>query len=360
MALNIILAVALLALVGAVIFLFARQKTAPDQSLVLLQGQISAFQKQFTDQLGQITTQINSQLQGSSQILQQTNQAIGQRLDNAAKVVGEVQNRLGQLDEAGKRIFEVGKDIAGLQDILRASKIRGNIGEFFLGDLLGQIFPPNYFTLQYAFKSGEKVDAVVRAAKGLVPIDAKFPLEGFRKMIEAQAEAEKKTARKQFIGDVKKHIDSIAQKYILPGEGTLDFALMYIPAENVYYETIIREEKFGETGGLDEYARQRRVFPVSPNSLYPLLATILLGLQGLQIEKNAQRVIEQLKGLAVEMGKFKKDFELIGTHVGRAHASFDQAQKRLDHFEGKLNLSAAHVAPEIAEAKAVESLPEVV
>lgn len=357
MPLNIILIIAIFILVGTMVFLLLRQKSSPDQSLVLIQKQISGIQEQVISQLNQVTAQINDRLKDSSSILQQTNQTIGQRLDNAAKVMGDLQRGLGQMAEANKRVFDVGKDIASLGEILRAPKLRGNIGEFFLGDLLAQIFPPAYYSLQYGFSSGEKVDAVVRSARGLVPIDSKFPLESFKRMIDAQNEADKKTAKKQFISDVKKHIDSVAQKYILPGEGTLDFALMYIPAENVYYETIVRDDNFGEIGSLDEHARKKRVFPISPNTLYPYLATILLGLQGLQIEKNAQQVIEQLKGLTGEMGKFKEDFEKIGLHVGRAHSSYDQAQKRLDKLEDKLVLSTAQVAPALTEGQTAESLP---
>ena len=150
---------------------------------------------------------------------------------------------LGGLEEANRHIYEVGKDIASLQEILRAPKLRGGLGEFFLEDLLAQILPPQHFSTQHAFRSGEKVDAVIKLGASLVPVDAKFPLENFKRIAGSDERRGKKPRQEAILRPMcKKHIDAIAGKYILPDEGTYDFALMYIPAENVYYETIIKDE----------------------------------------------------------------------------------------------------------------------
>ncbi len=318
-----------------------------DQSLLLIQQQIDQLRGQFTQvldnstqlihqQLGQVLTNVNERLKESSEVLQQTQQSLGERLDNAARVVGNVQKSLGSLEEANRKIYEVGKDIASLQEILRAPKLRGGLGEFFLGDLLGQILPSDHYATQYAFRSGEKVDAVVKIGGSLVPVDSKFPLENFKRMLEGVAEDEKARAKRQFVADVKKHIDAIATKYILPDEGTYDFALMYIPAENVYYETIIKDDAAGGDRGLSQYALSKKVIPVSPNSFYAYLQAIVLGLKGMKIEERAKEIIQYLSRLEGDFSRFKEEFNLVGKHLGHAQSSYQGAEKRLDQFGQKL------------------------
>ena len=322
-------------------FLWKRPSSATggsgqEQTLIFMQQMDSLRQ-----QMAQMTTQINAQIGALTQQFNQTTGQIGQRLDNAARVVGEVRQNLGELSKAAERIFEVGKDISSLQEILRAPKLRGTLGELFLGDLLSQILPPTHFTLQYAFKGGEVVDAVIHLGQGLVPIDSKFPLENFRRMIESQGEEEKKVNRKRFVMDLKRHIDLIAAKYILPDEGTFDFALMYIPAENVYYETIIRDEAMGDEKSLSGYALSRRVIPVSPSSFYAYLQAIVLGLKGLRIEKSAKEIIQHLGRLQGDFSKFREDFEVLGKHLNNIRGRYEEASKRLDRFGEKLSRSSS-------------------
>ena len=161
--------------------------------------------------------------------LESTNKAINERLDNAAKVIGMVGKEVGQMSE-------IGRSMKDLQDFLRSPKLRGNIGEQVLKELLGQFLPKQSFHLQYRFRTGDIVDAAIKTDNGIIPIDSKFPMENFKGMIKAETEVEKKTYEKEFTRDVKKHIDDIAKKYILPEEGTTDYALMYIPSEPVFYE----------------------------------------------------------------------------------------------------------------------------
>ncbi len=255
--------------VGLVVFLRERNKPqAPDQSLLMMQQQLGALQQRL-DAFGQTV----------AENLQQSTASMNTRLDNAAKVVGDLREKVGQ-------IHEVGKAAAELVNILRAPKLRGGMGELFLGDLLAQILPPEHYRLQHTFQSGEKVDAVIQVGQRLVPVDAKFPYENFRRVIDAGTDADRQAARKQFLRDVRKHVDAIADKYILPDENTYDFALMYVPAENVYYETIIKQDA-GEEHELLGYALQKHVIPVSPNSFYAYLQTVLLGLKGMQVEVRA-------------------------------------------------------------------------
>lgn len=295
-----------------------RQAQKDDKALELLQQQI-----------GMLTQNINLQLQNMSGQFQKTTGHIGTTL-------GDVKQNLGKMEEVTREVLDKAKDISNLENLLRAPKFRGGIGELFLGDLLAQILPPTHFSLQYKFKSGEKVDAIIKIGNNLVPIDSKFPLENFKKYTSEDDEKNREDLRKKFIADVKKHITEIADKYILPDEGTFDFALMYIPAENVYYETILKDETFGEERSIYSIALKKRVIPVSPNSFYAYLQVIVLGLKGLQIEKEAQTLFQSLARLQGDLGRFKKDFQVLGSHLVNAKTKFDDAEKRLDRFSDKL------------------------
>lgn len=353
-------------IVGAVVVWHLRRLagTRDDPAAMLLQQQVDALrgqvqqaiagQSQLIGQhLSTLTQQLNERLRDNATQLQAGQTAMGERLDTAARVVGEVQRGLGELREATARVHEVGRDVALLHDILKAPKLRGGFGEFLLGDLLGQVLPTAHFALQYGFRSGERVDAVVRLGDGLVPIDSKFPLEDFRRVLAAPDDAERQRARKAFLARVRKHIDDIAAKYIRPDEGTYDFALMYVPAENVYYETIVRDEH-GDESGLVDYALARHVVPVSPNSFYAYLQSIALGLRGMRIEARAQEVMGQLAHLGGELARLRDDVRLVGRHLGNAQQAFGAAERRLERFEGKLGAIAGHedeVAPPALELR---------
>jgi DNA recombination protein RmuC len=310
------------------------------QQMEQLRGQMSDGMneniKLLNQQLGLINNQVNQQLQLVNQQLQNSSGQIGQRLDSAREVISKVSERLGELSKTSEQIHEVGKNIATLQEILRPPKLRGGLGEQFLGELLSQILPPEFFTLQYTFSTGERVDAVVRIGEKIVPIDSKFPLDNFKRIIECKTEEERKACQKVFYRDVKKHIDDIASKYIVPNEGTYDFALLYIPAENVYYETITKDDSFGEEKGILNYALKKKVIPVSPNLFFAYLQVIVLGLKGLQIEKDAQKILALLASLKKDLGGFQEDFQLVGKHITNAMNKFEEARRRLDKFIFKL------------------------
>jgi len=275
------------------------------------------------------TENMNQHLSSVTSQLQNNTGQMGTRLDTAAKVIQDVQNKLGELGKATQEIKELGQSVSKLEEMLKAPKLRGGLGELLLEDLLKQVLPANAYDIQYSFKNGQTVDAIINTAGGKVPVDSKFPLENFRKMLDAKSDQEKKTAARLFKSDVKKHIDSIAEKYILPDEGTFDFALMYIPAENIYYETIIRDEAYDEEDGLYSYATKRRVVPVSPNSFYAHLRVIALGLKGLQIERSAKEIFQNLEMLATELRKFNDVFETLGTQLNNAKNNYDKADKQL-------------------------------
>ena len=318
--LAVILSLFTLAAVVVVLVVFLREQSKPqlpDQSLLLMQQQLGTLQQRL-DAFGQTV----------AENLQQSTASMNTRLDNAAKVVGDLREKVGQ-------IHEVGKAAAELVNILRAPKLRGGMGELFLGDLLAQILPPEHYRLQHTFQSGEKVDAVIQVGQRLVPVDAKFPYENFRRVVEAGTDADRLTARKQFLRDVRKHVDAIADKYILPDEATYDFALMYVPAENVYYETIIKQDA-GEEHELLGYALQKHVIPVSPNSFYAYLQTILLGLKGMQVEVRAQEILASLQRLRGDFDRLAENFRLVGKHLTNATGSYADTEKSLTKLDAKL------------------------
>jgi len=258
---------------------------------------------------------------------------VGERIADTTKVFGEVKERLGELTQRTKEIQEVGKDISGLQELLRAPKFRGGFGELLLERLLADILPRDNYSLQYRFRNGETVDAVIKIGGNLVPIDSKFPLEDFERIIAAQSDEEQVALRRQFTRTIKKHIDDVT-KYILPDENTFDFALMYIPAENIYYETILRGH--AEESEIYFYSLQKRVIPVSPNSFYAYLQVIILGLKGLHIEKTARDILGHLGRLQGELIDFQDDYDILGGHIRHAANKYEEASIKLGRLEDKL------------------------
>ncbi|UCB43300.1 MAG: DNA recombination protein RmuC [Dehalococcoidales bacterium] len=273
---------------------------------------------------------------------------IGERLEGSMGVFGEVNKSLGKLEEGTRQIEAVGRNIASLQEVLRAPKFRGGLGELMLERLLDDILPHQNYKLQHRFESGEAVDAVIQIGDNLVPIDSKFPLEDFQRVLAAESDRERDSMRRQFTRTVKKHIDNVT-KYILPDEGTFDFALMYIPAENVYYETILRDGAEGSE--VYSYALQKRVIPVSPNSFYAYLQVIILGLKGLHIENTASEILRHLARLQGEFEGFQEDYDTLGGHIRHAATKYDDAGRKLARFEDKLRIAVETPVEKLPEGK---------
>lgn len=329
---QIFLIVIIVILVVCVLALLWRQKTGGQSTQV--HELLNQLTEQQTKQLQQTTNLVLQQLNRHQESQDRNSHLMHNRIDQATKVVSDVQGKLLQLEEANKRIFDLGKDISSLQKILQAPKLRGGMGEIWLADLIGQIIPKDRFKMQYTFKSGETCDAVIFLRDGtLLCIDSKFSLENFVKMLEAE-EIDKVTFRKQFGSDIKKRIDEIAKKYIMPQEGTLEFAFMYVPAENVYYQAFVQGE---DDLQLLTYAFSKKVIPVSPSSFYAYLQVILFGLRGLEIEKSAKLIQQNLAGLQGEFGRFKDIYEKVGTHLRHAQQSLDQSDKRIMGIENKFS-----------------------
>src|ERR671924_1472327 len=259
---------------------------------------------------------------------------VDRRLEQASKQTTAIHKQLGDVGRATANLADQAKGLAQLQQVLRPPKARGGFGELLLENLLADRLPAHAYSLQHGFRSGERVDAVIRIEK-LAPIDAKFPLDNFERLVEAQDDDSRQLGEKGFARDVKNHIDAIAEKYIRPDEGTYDFAFMYLPSEAIYYELAC-----GKTGALLAYAHEKQVIPVSPNTFTAYLQMIVLGLKGMQIEQHAQEVMAYCAQLQKDFGRFREDFDLVGKHLGNARDRYADAEKRLDRFESKLEQAA--------------------
>ena len=293
-----------------------RQESKGNETLV-------AWLKNNQELLQKSNAEINRTLRGNTD-------AISQRLDKAAQVIGDLQKEAGQFSEIGRSMKE-------LEQFLKSPKLRGNIGEEVLKDLIGQTFPKNSFFLQYAFRSGEKVDAVLKTDAGLLPIDSKFPLENFQRILKAENKGEEKRARSAFISDVRKHIKAISQKYILPEEGTMDFALMYIPSEAVFYEIVNLTE-------LTNFAKGLRVYPVSPSTLYAHLQTILLSFEGKKMEAKSKEVLQLLRALQKDYEKTEGAINVLGKHLQNAYNQMNNVVSGFNLLGQKLS-SARNLSP---------------
>lgn len=250
--------------------------------------------------------------------------------NTVAGSTSEVSRRLNDLNRQIGEIAELGRGMRSLQEFLQSPKLRGNIGEQVLKDMIGQTFPKNSFHLQYSFKSGVKVDAVLKTDAGLLCIDSKFPMENFTVMHRGETEAIRVSAKRDFIADVKKHIMDISRKYILPEEGTMDFALMYIPSESVYYEIATIEE-------LMDFSRRNRVYPVSPNTLYAHLQVLLLSFQGKELEQKSREVFRLLRAIQKDYEKTGEQLGVLGRHIGNAYNTMSGVSGSFDVLGQKLS-----------------------
>jgi len=283
-----------------------------------------------TSWLKSIQQSLDHSSKTSTQTLQQNYRELFARLDQATAVISDLKKEAGAFGE-------VSRSMKDLQDYLKSPKLRGNIGEQVLKDLIGQMFPKSSFHLQFHFKSGSIVDAAIKTQSGILPIDSKFPMENFQKLYAATSPAEKSASRAAFVRDVKKHIKDISGKYILPEEGTLDFALMYIPSESVYYE-IVSDQEILDT------ARAARVYPVSPTTLYAHLQTILLSFEGQKIAGKTQEVFTLLRAVQKDYEKLNDNLSLLGKHLTNAYNSLSTTSQSVVQLGSKLS-SARQLKP---------------
>jgi DNA recombination protein RmuC len=313
-----------------VVFLYRRIQDMKSD----IQQQVTGLQQNFSQRLDSNVQTMASHLG-----------IITNQINNTTNVVTQVEGKLGQMQESSRQIFDLAKQISSLQSILQSPKMRGGLGEYLLTDLVSQCLDGSSYEEQYRFAGGTVVDMALFVGQHTLCIDSKFPLENFRRMMLTQSEEEKKQLRRLFLSDVKKHVNDICEKYILPDENTFDFALMFIPAENVYYELIVKED-----GDLYSHCLTKKVIPVSPNTFYAYLQVILMGLRGFQISEQAKRILGQLQQLHNDLNRLDTDFSKIGVHLRNAQNSFDLSLQRLGKLKSKVETMGTTELPE-EEAK---------
>jgi len=287
-------------------------KLSMDRNTDTLQTQLNAQRKTLDEELKNQRDAMNKQTK-----------VLWERLENATEVIGRVQKNLGGLNE-------LGKDMKDLNNILKSPKLRGGLGEQFLYEILEAALPHDLFKTQYKFKSGAVCDAVVFTDKGIIPIDSKFPMENFRSMLLADSDSGRESFKKKFIRDVKRRIDEISDKYILPEEDTTEQAVMYIPSENVFYELIVHSPV------IEEYANRKNVVMTSPNTLSYFLKVILVAYQQHELEKHAKNIIKALGGIKVEAVKFGNDLEVLSRHITNSYKNMEKVASSFTGLFGRI------------------------
>src|ERR1700733_15021902 len=290
-------------------------------------GNIQAISQSVTQRLDGVSTALRDGVTHSAQIASAGQTAIANELKNTREQIGLIQKQLGEVNEQSRGLSQATKS---LEMVLGGAKTRGLLGEVTLQRMLEDSLPPSQFAMQYRFSSGEVADAgIFLRDEKLMAGDSKFPLEAFRRIANDGDEA-----RRAFATAVKEHADSIAKKYIVPSEGTLDVALMFVPSENVYCEMLSTTDNRGVQ--IDEYCWSKNIMDGSPNSLYAELCEIAMGLKGMQIDENAKRLLANLNGVQKNMGTFAEVFEKLGTHLKNAQQSYGEADRRFEKAQNTL------------------------
>ncbi len=301
---------------GAMIFFLNKKLAQPKndgQSLLMLQNQMN-----------ELSRMLNSHFQQSARMMQK-------QFGDSAGIIKEVTEKLVRLDETNKQVVGFADQLKSLQDVLKNPKQRGVLGEYYLETLLKNVFPPGVYQMQYEFKDGAIVDAVIFYQDKMIPIDSKFSLENYNRILESREDEERVRLEKVFKQDLKNRIDETS-KYVRPEEGTTEFAFMFIPAEAIYYDLLVNQVGAvkASTRDLIEYAyKDKKVIIVSPTSFTAYLQTVLQGMKAQQIEKSAKEIIKKVQDLGRHLASYEDYMQKLGGHLGTAVNSYNSAYKEL-------------------------------
>jgi len=328
-----IMAAAVVALIYFLLRKKPEEKPQDNSAMVMIQDQL----KEMRQTLQNFGSQVDSKMSDSAKMFQQ-------QFAQSAKIVRDVTERLTKLDETNKQVMGVADQLQGLEDVLKNPKHRGVLGEYFLENLLKNVLPPKDYQMQYKFKNGDIVDAAVFVKDKIIPIDSKFSLENYNRILNEKDKERKEELEKQFRADLKNRIDETA-KYIRPGENTMDFAFMFIPAEGIYYDLLVNQVGAIKvnTRDLIEYAfKEKHVIIVSPTSFFAYLQTVLQGLRALQIEESAKEIRKYVEMLQKHLLSYEEYLKKLGNNLGttvnmynRAYKEFGKVDKDVVKITGK-------------------------
>ncbi len=328
--------VVVIAILGLIVWRLWNPRSAPekkdDSSLMLIQNQIQEQQRQLQEHMRELGKTVDARLSDSTKtVLTQAGES--------AKIVREVTSELTKVVEGQKQVSALNDQLKNLNDILKNTKQRGVLGEYFLETVLKNVLPPGMYQLQYPFADGTKVDAVIFHQDHVIPIDSKFSLENYNRIAGAISDDERKRAEDGLRTDLKMRIDETA-KYIKPAENTVDFAFMFIPSEALYYDLLVN--KVGSAAGRDliEYAGEKRVYPVSPTTFYAYLQMALQGIRQIEINKSAEQIRKNVGELQRHLERYEEYLEKIGAHLTTTMNAYSTASKEF----GKLDKDILKIA----------------
>lgn len=349
---DILVVILIVIVVSGIAILYVRltstKRGEDSEAMKLLQNQLGQLTTQQDEKLDRMNAllreqqkQVNEQLNKSQTSLQQqfamSRKALQEAGDSTSKIVKEVTEKLTKLDETNKQVVGFAEQLQSLENILKNPKQRGVLGEYYLETVLKNVLPPEAYSLQYKFKNGEIVDAIVKVKDQVIPVDAKFSLENYNRLATAETKSEREKLEKLFKQDLMNRIDETS-KYIRPDEGTVDFAFMFMPADGLYYDLLV--QKVGaidvNTIGLVEYAFQKRVILVSPTTFFAYLQTVLQGLRALQIEEQAKDIQKNVSKLQNHLRAYSKHMDRLGKHLGTTAGAYNSASKEFGKIDKDL------------------------
>src|SRR3989344_5463868 len=317
---------------GALFYLMLRKKPQEEPQeqanlFLMMQNQINELTRTLDTRLAESNKVMQSQFGTSTRVIQDV-------ADKSARIVQEVTEKLVKLDETNRQVMSFADQLRNLQDILKNPKQRGILGEYYLETVLKNVLPPGSYQMQYAFPDGVIVDAAVFVDKRIIPIDSKFSLENYNRILEARDPAEKKRYEAALIADLKMRIDETS-KYVKPHENTMDFAFMFIPSEAVYYDLLIN--KVGavadDTRNLIHYAGQKKVIVVSPTSFLAYLQTVLQGLRNQKISEQAQDIIKHVGSLGRHLLTYQDNFQKVGKSLSATVSAYDKSYQEFSKID---------------------------